>query len=123
MLLTTLVVETREQARQVLRYHRQRRACEEAAEFLTSRVGLERFRVRRYEAIRRLVILALWAMGFLTWILLRSRDLTKHLLAWTSRFRRDGPFIYYRLLDGLQEFVRLNPMALMRGPPGPRQNG
>ncbi len=120
ILLTTLVVETLEQARQVLRYYRQRWACEEAAQFLKSRVGLERFRVRRYEAIRRLAILAMWAMGFLTWILLRRRDLTKRLFAWTSRFRRVRPFLYYRLLDGLQEFVRLHPTALTKLSPGHR---
>jgi hypothetical protein len=123
ILLTTLVVETLDQARMVLRYYRQRWVCEEAAQFLKSRVGLERFRVRRYEAIRRLAILAMFAMGFLTWILLRSRDLTKRLFAWTSRFRRQRSFLYYRLLDGLQEFVRLHPRALMRLPPRPRQNG
>lgn len=120
MLLTTLVVQTIDQARQVLGYYRQRWACEEGAEFLKGRIGLERFRVRRYEAMRRLMILAMFAMGFLTWILLRSRDLTKRLLAWTSRFRRQRQFIYYRLLDGLQEFVRLNPTSLTKCPPGPR---
>jgi Transposase DDE domain len=123
ILLTTQVVETLDQARQALRYYKQRWACEEAAQFLKSRVGLERFRVRRYEAMRRLAILAMFAMGFLTWILLRSRDLTKRLLAWTSRFRRPCPFLYYRLLDGLQEFVRLHPRALTRLPPKSRQNG
>jgi hypothetical protein len=123
IVLTTLVVETLDQARIVLRYYRQRWVCEEAAQFLKGRVGLERFRVRRYEAVRRLAILAMFAMGFLTWILLRSRDLTKRLFAWTSRFRRQRPFLYYRLLDGLQEFVRLHPRALMRLPPKRRQNG
>jgi len=110
--LTTLVVETIDQAYQVLRHYHRRWACEEAAQFLKGRVGLEGFRVRRYEAIQRLVILALFAMGFLTWILLRSRDLTQRLFAWTSRFRRACPFAYYRLLDGLQEFSRLNPAAM-----------
>jgi hypothetical protein len=119
ILLTTLVVETLDQARLILRYYRQRWACEEAAQFLKGRVGLERFRVRRYEAMQRLALLAMWAMGFLTWILLRSRDLTKRLFAWTSRFRRRRPFLYYRLLDGLQEFVRLYPASLTELLPGP----
>ncbi len=120
ILLTTLVVETPDQARSILRYYKQRWACEEAAQFLKGRVGLERFRVRRYEAVRRLALLAMFAMGFLTWILLRSRDLTKRLFAWTSRFRRPCRFLYYRLLDGLQEFVRLHPLSLTKLPPGPR---
>lgn len=119
ILLTMLVVQTLEQARVILRYYRQRWACEEAAQFLKRRVGLERFRVRRYEAMQRLALLAMWAMGFLTWILLRSRDLTKRLFAWTSRSRRRRPFLYYRLLDGLQEFVWLYPASLTKIPPGP----
>ena len=123
MLLTNLGIETIDQARQVLRYYRQRWACEEAAQFLKGRLGLERSCVRRYEAIRRLMILAMFAMGFLTWILLRSRDLTKRLCAWTSRFRRHRRFLYYRLLDGLQEFVRLHPLSLTNCPPGRSQNG
>lgn len=120
IVLTNLVVETLDQARQVLRYYQQRWACEEAARFLKQRVGLEGFRVRCYEAIRRLALLAMFAMGFLTWILLRSRDLTRRLLSWTSRFRRTRPFLYYRLLDGLQEFVRLHPPALTKIPPHPK---
>lgn len=123
MLLTTLVVVTLDQARQVLGYYRKRWACEEAVQFLKMRVGFERFRVRRYEALQRLAILAMFAMGFLTWILLRSRDLTRRLFSLTSRFRRQARFAYYRLLDGLQEFVRLNPNALIEPPPTTGQNG
>ena len=119
ILLTTRVVETLDQALGVRRDYKQRWACEEAAQFLKSRVGLERFRVRCYEAIRRLAVLAMFAMGFLTWIVLRSRDLTKRLFVWTSRFRRQSVFLYYRLLDGLQEFVRQYPNALAKTPPHP----
>jgi hypothetical protein len=123
IVLTTLVVANLDLARQVLGYYRQRWVCEEAVQFLKTRVGFERFRVRRYEAIQRLAILAMFAMGFLTWILLPSRDLTRRLYAWTSRFRRHVQFAYYRLLDGLQEFVRLHPTALIDPQPPPNQNG
>ena len=123
MLLTTLVVETLNQARNVLWFYKKRWVCEEAGQFLKSRVGLERFRVRRYVAIQRLAILAMLAMGFLTWILLRSRDLTKRLFSLTSRFRRTVRFQYYRLLDGIQEFIRLNPNEFLKPPPDIRRNG
>lgn len=113
IVLTTLVAETTEQARQILHYYHQRWLCEEAGQFLKGRAGLERFRVRRYEAIQNLVLLALLAMGFLTWIFLRSRDLVKRLFMFTSRFRKPAKFKYYRLLDGLQEFARRNPNLLM----------
>ena len=123
ILLTTLVVETMDQARNVLRYYKKRWICEEAGQFLKSRIGLERFRIRRYVAIQRLAILAMLAMGFLTWILLRSRDLTKRLFSLTSRFRKEVIFKYYRLMDGIQEFVRLNPNDFLIPPPEPEKNG
>lgn len=106
ILMTTLMVQDRQQALQILRYYKKRWACEEASQFLKSRVGFERFRIRRYEAIRRLGILAMFAMAFLTWILLRSRTLTGSFFAWTSRFRKNAPFVYYRLLDGMQAFAK-----------------
>ena len=123
IVLTTLVVTHLQQARQVLGYYRKRWVCEEAIQFLKMRVGFERLRVRRYEALQRLATLAMFAMGFLTWILLRSRDLTRRLFAWTSQFRRHAQFAYYRLLDGLQEFVRLHPYALTEPPPPRNRNG
>lgn len=110
ILLTTLVVENYQQARQIVWYYKQRWACEEASRFLKSRVGLECFRIRRYKAIQRLVILAMFAMGFLTWILLRNKQLTGRIFSYTSRFRKKAEFIYYRLLDGLQQFARLKQL-------------
>jgi len=68
-----MVVENLEQAKQIIWYYKQRRASEETSQFLKSRVDLERFRIRCYEAIQRLVILAMFAMVFLTWILLRNK--------------------------------------------------
>jgi hypothetical protein len=123
ILLTTLVVENLQQACQILRYYKRRWACEEAAQFLKSRVGLERFRIRRYQAIQRLAILAMLSMGFLTWILLRSRELTKRLFSLTSQFRKNATFTYYRLMDGLQEFARLYPRDLTKPPPDTIQSG
>jgi hypothetical protein len=123
ILMTTLVVENIQQAKQVLWYYSRRRACEEATRFLKNRVGLERFRIRRYEAIQRLAILAMFAMGFLTWIMIISRQMTSWLLSLTSRFRKQVPFIYYRLLDGLQELGRLRYPFRNNLLPRPLENG
>ena len=123
ILLTTLVIENIQQAKQVLWYYSRRWTCEEAGRFLKNRVGLERFRIRRYEAMQRLAILAMFAMGFLTWVLLKSRLLTEKLLSLTSRFRKQVPFIYYRLLDGLQEFGRLRYPSRDKLLPQPLENG
>lgn len=112
ILLTTMIVENFQQAEQILRYYRQRWVCEQTSQFLKSQIGFERFRIRRYVAIQRLVILAMLAMGFLTWILLPSRALVKALYSFTSRFRRQADFVYYRLLEGLQQFARLPRLCL-----------
>ena len=106
ILLTTLTSCSRESAGLVLNYYRQRWSCEEAVEFLKRRIGFESFCVRRYVAIQRLVCLAMMAMGFLSWIILRSKYLVKAFFSLTSRFRRDSSFVYYRLLDGLHIFTR-----------------
>jgi len=109
ILLTTLVIHSHQQAQRILGYYQQRWCCEQANQFLKSRVGLERFRIRRYQAIQRLVILAMFAMAFLTWVLLRSRLVTQNLYLYTSRFRKQTRFAYYRLLDGLQNLVNFHP--------------
>ena len=112
ILLTTMVVENFQQAEQIVWYYKQRWVCEEASQFLKSQIGFECFRIRRYAAIQRLVILAMLAMGFLTWIILRSRQMVKALYKFTSRFRKQVKFTYYRLLEGLQQFARLRQLRL-----------
>jgi len=123
ILLTNMAVENEQQARQVVMYYKKRWSCEETIQFLKSRVGLERFRIRRYEAIKRLMIVAMLAMGFLTWILLKSQQLMNCLFSFTSRFRKERRFVYYRLLDGLQELSRLCSLGFGRQLLEPMENG
>lgn len=119
MLLTNLAVSHLQQARQILWYYQRRWACEEAGRFLKSRVGLERFCIRRYQAIQRLVTLAMFAMGFLTWLSLKPTQLIHNLWHYTSRFRKNSPFIYYRLLDSLQNLALLQPQTCLQPHPPP----
>jgi hypothetical protein len=63
------------------------------------------------------------AMAFLTWILLKSRLLAQRLYSYTSKFRKASNFIYYRLLDGLQEFGRLYWLRLGKILLEPLKNG
>jgi hypothetical protein len=123
LLMTTMVVENLHQAKQILWYYKQRWSCEEAGRFLKNRVGLETFCVRCYEAVKRLMILAMFAMGFLTWLLIRSRRLCKHLFAITSRFRRNCAFSYYRLLDAIQQFFQQNTGRAQKIPTEVLKNG
>jgi hypothetical protein len=93
------------QAKAVIAYYLKRWKCEEAIEFLKGRIGFERFSVRNYERIKHLALLAMIAMGFLCFIQLSNRVLVKGIFSFTSKFRKNVPFEYYRLLDGLQSFV------------------
>ena len=107
LLLTNMKVFHPYQADQVVADYRKRWSCEEAIEFLKGRVGFENFRIRRYEAIQHLSIIAMLAMGFLSWILLRNQIVTGLLLNQTSKFRKKVRFQYYRLLDGLQQLAKI----------------
>ena len=77
----------------------------------------------RYEAIQRLAILAMIAKGFLSWIFLRSKRLVGGLFGFTSRFRKESKFAYYRLLDGLQSFARLYHLYIVGTRVKPLKNG
>jgi hypothetical protein len=105
MLLTTMKVLNLSQARDIVVRYIKRWKCEEAIEFLKGRIGFERFSVRSYERMKHLILLAMLAMGFLCFIQLSNRILVKGLFSFTSKFRRNISFEYYRLLDGLQLFV------------------
>jgi len=98
MLLTSLTVENLEAANKTLWYYRRRWGCEESARFLKSRLGLERFALRTYEAFAPLLFLATVAMGLLTWLQMRFASLARWL-ARSRPGRRAVKFLYYRLLE------------------------
>jgi hypothetical protein len=114
VLLTSLCAEDAVTAARVLRYYRRRWRCEEAARFLKGEVGLERFAVRSYEAMPRLMLLAMLAMALLTWLQLHFASLAK-------RLREQGPgrhaikFLYYRLAAWFRE--QIGPELPSAGPP------
>jgi hypothetical protein len=100
MLLSSLTVQDPRSAAGVLVYYRKRWKCEEAARFLKSQIGLERFGLRRYESFPRLMLLAALAMAFLTWLQLHYAGLVRHLNR-PEPGRRKVKFLYYRLLEWL----------------------
>jgi hypothetical protein len=105
MLLTTMKVFNLSQARDIVRNYVKRWKCEEAIAFLKGRIGFEQFSVRNYERMKHLILLAMLAVGFLCFIQLSNRILVKGLFSFTSKFRKNVSFEYYRLLDGLQHFM------------------
>ena len=79
--MTSLPVESPDDARCVLRYYARRWECEEGIRFLKSDVKLKRIRTFNWTAIRRLILLAVLVMIYLTWLLERHADLAERLIA------------------------------------------
>ena len=120
MLLTNLAVLSVVQARNVRGYYRQRWGCEEDVRWLKQEIGLEAWCVRRYHVLPTLLLLACWAMAFLTWMLLHAGRMLKKAVDKCPGYRQVR-FVYYRVLRFLQELAFTVTVA--RLPPTRRQNG
>jgi hypothetical protein len=114
ILLTTLTAQDLATAKNVLDYYRRRWKCEEAARFLKTDLGLERFCLRTYESFPRLLFLAALAMTFLTWLMLRQPELVKWLCEKSPGYHKIK-FAYYRMLNWLQE--QITPANTIPAPP------
>ncbi|MGH7178675.1 MAG: transposase [Tepidisphaeraceae bacterium] len=104
IVLSTLRCENLEQAKVVLQYYRWRWSCEEAARFLKSGLGLEQIALRKYESFARLLLLAMLAMGFLSWLALRRPTLIRWLCDARAGLHKIK-FGYYRLLNWFNEQI------------------
>jgi hypothetical protein len=109
ILLTSLTAQDLNTAKNVLSYYRRRWKCEEAARFLKTDLGIERFALRLYESFPRLFLLACLAMSFLTWLALRFDSLSQRLCA-KAPGRHPIKFLYYRLLDWLRNQFQHGPL-------------
>ena len=111
MLLTSLPVESAEDARRVLGYYARRWECEEGIRFLKSEVNLERIRTFHWTAICRLVLLCVLVMLYLTWMLERKGNLADRLMALGQPLPDEPDFLLYRLLTGLTEAINASIYA------------
>jgi hypothetical protein len=105
MLLTSLPVESVEDARRVLAYYARRWECEEGIRFLKSEVSLERIRTFSWTAICRLVLLCVLVMLYLSWMLERKPNLAERLIAFGQSLPDEPDFLLYRMLTGLTEAI------------------
>jgi IS4 transposase len=104
MMLTLLRVEDLAGAKGVMDYYRRRWKCEESVRFLKSELGLERFALRVYEAFGPLLLLAMLAMSFLTWLQLHYASLSQWLAS-AAPGQHEIKFVYYRMLEWLQQQI------------------
>ena len=103
ILLTDMVAEDSEMALQIRNRFTHRWGCETSVEFLKSRIGLERFAVRRYKSMQRLIFLAGLAMGFLSYLQCRCKDIRQKVNDPLRYSREPKSFWFYRLLIALQD--------------------
>jgi len=113
MLLTNRSVASAADAEQTLRLYGRRWKAEEAVRLLKQEVGLESFRIRSLEAIRRLVFMALLAMAFLVWLGEKTLSLAEQVIRRGRPLRRARGMILYRLARGMRRlFNQLSPPNL-----------
>lgn len=104
ILLTDMVVENRDLALRVRdRYTKRWVGCETSVEFLKSQIGLERFAVRRYQSMQGLIFLASLAMGFLSFLQSRCKDIRQRIEDKLRYCREPKSFWFYRLLIALRD--------------------
>jgi hypothetical protein len=103
ILLTDMVAEDFELALQIRNRFIRRWDCETSIEFLKSKIGLERFAVRRYKSIQRLIFLAGLAMGFLSYLQWRCKDIRRRVTDRIRYSREPKNFWFYRLVIALQD--------------------
>lgn len=122
ILLTDMVVENRDLALGVRnRYAKRWAGCETSVQFLKSRIGLERFAVRRYERMQGLIFLASLAMGFLSFLQSRCKDIRRRIEDKLRYCREPKSFWFYRLVivlrDSLSNRAKMTLSAWCRPPP------
>lgn len=105
MLLTSLPVKTVEDARRVLHHYARRWECEEGIRFLKAEVHLEQIRTFHWNAIRRLVLLAVVVMLYLAWLLESHPSLAERLIEFSQPLTDEPDFLLYRMLTGLTEAI------------------
>ncbi len=113
MLLTNRPVVSAADAEHTLRLYDRRWKAEEAVRVLKQEVGLEGFRIRSLEAIRRLVFMALLAMALLVRLGEKTLSLAEYVIRRGQPLRRARGMILYRLARGMRRvFNQLSPPNL-----------
>jgi hypothetical protein len=95
ILLTDVVAEDYEMACGIRRRFMRRWDCESSIQFLKSKIGLERFAVRSYRSMQRLIFLAALAMGFLSYLQSSCKDIRRHTSDQLRYCREPKGFWFY----------------------------
>ena len=100
-LFTNERVESAEHATEIAEAYRRRWVLEEVFRLVKQHWGLENLRALSLKGIRRTVMLALTAMGFLTQLRFGHKRLARALQNSSRGFGAVPDFCYYRLADAV----------------------
>ena len=103
ILLTNQDIQTVRQARRIVLAYMRRWGVEEGIRVWKQKTGVEDFRVRNWNSIRRLTFFSMLAYGIQALWLLTRPAMAKRLIARVKVFIKDVPFKSYRLWDGVQD--------------------
>jgi hypothetical protein len=103
ILLTNQNIQTVRQARRIVLAYMRRWGVEEGIRVWKQKTGVEDFRVRNWNSIRRLTFFSMLAYGIQALWLLTRPAMAKRLIARVKVFIEDVPFKSYRLWDGVQD--------------------
>lgn len=103
ILLTNQNIRTVRQARRIVLAYMRRWGVEEGIRVWKQKTGVEDFRVRNWDSIRRLTFFSMLAYGIQALWLLTRPAMANRLIARVKVFIKDVPFKSYRLWDGGRE--------------------
>ena len=106
ILLTNQGIQSVRQARRIVLAYMRRWGVEEGIRIWKQKTGVEDFRVRNWNSIRRVTFFSMLAYGIQALWLLTRPAMAKRLIARVKVFIVDVPFKNYRLWDGVQDALR-----------------
>jgi hypothetical protein len=115
ILLTNERIESAEDAWRIVRIYWRRMEVEQSLRYLMSELGLESFRVRRIQAIKKLFALAMTTLALLVELFESQSHLVEavcHLGRWLG-LRKEKPTLY-KLRWGLRRLLLASPSLLPR---------
>lgn len=116
LLLTTVDVTNHFQAEKVIRNYFLRWAVETLTQFVKQETGMEDFRVRNFDSIRRLIWIGYFISSWLQLLLERGEKYVRAIIerAGCVPTRPEPDFLYYRLIWGLRA-IALATKAMQSG--------
>ena len=108
---TNIPIRALQECHRAIKQYAKRWSCEEAIRFIKQEFALEEFRVQHYNAIQRMVELAMVCYTFICMMIRRGPKryvVYSWLLDLIMLGRKQPRFVHYRLLDAIRKILNLD---------------